>query len=148
MRKPNSYKMYLLIALLFGFNGLVGASSADLDSHFIDNGDGTLHTNLMWAKCSLGQISFECTGKALLLKNWDEAKLAAETSGLAGYDDWRLPSSEELQRLKQGISNINVSTFPNTPAFVYWSAADPLDPLLYYGHTDFGKPIRLVRLTQ
>ncbi len=55
-----------------------------------DNGDGTvtdLNTGLMWQKIPGGKVAY------------DEAVAGADNFGLAGYDDWRLPTIKELYSL-------------------------------------------------
>lgn len=59
------------------------------NNSYLDNGDGTITdtaTGLMWMQ--------DDTGQAV---NWEDALLAAASSNLAGYSDWRLPSVKELQ---------------------------------------------------
>lgn len=99
-------------------------------------GDFTQHQNgtlshkkdgLMWSTCSVGQ-TFEkgsCKGEAKKL-NWDDAMQAAKKSRLAGYDDWRLPSIDELNSIVEvGCHNpsINLTVFPNTASDGYWSSS-------------------------
>ena len=57
---------------------------------YTNNNDGTItdnSTGLMWAKNMGTKLSFE------------EAKLEAENSTLAGYNDWRIPTIKELYSL-------------------------------------------------
>lgn len=61
------------------------------DMDYVDNGDGTVtdqSTKLMWAQ--------DDSGKRM---NWLAALEYANSSDLAGYDDWRLPNNKELQSL-------------------------------------------------
>ncbi len=61
------------------------------ENKFVDNGDGTITdkaTGLMWAK--------DDNGKGI---EWVEAVEYAESSTLAGHDDWRLPNIKELQSI-------------------------------------------------
>jgi hypothetical protein len=61
------------------------------DMEYVDNGDGTVtdkSTSLMWAKADSGETM-----------DWVEALAYANESELAGYSDWRLPNSKELQSL-------------------------------------------------
>ena len=56
----------------------------------IDNGDGTVtdrNTRLMWQQAPGEKMT------------WEEAMAAADTFELAGYDDWRLPTIQELYSL-------------------------------------------------
>jgi hypothetical protein len=58
---------------------------------FVDNGDGTisdLATGLMWQKADDSTT-----------RDWEDALSYAENLVLAGYDDWRLPDSKELQSI-------------------------------------------------
>ena len=61
------------------------------DDRFVDNGDGTVtdtKTGLMWAQTdSLGHIA------------WKDAKLYCENIILSTYNDWRMPTIEELETL-------------------------------------------------
>jgi len=58
---------------------------------FVDNGDSTITDNatgLMWQQADSG------TGM-----DWENALAYAESSTLAGHDDWRLPNIKELQSI-------------------------------------------------
>ena len=58
---------------------------------FVDNGDGTVSDNatgLMWAQ--------DDNGEAI---NWEDALAYAENATIGGYDDWRLPTTKELQSI-------------------------------------------------
>ena len=58
---------------------------------FVDNGDGTVTDNatgLMWAQ--------DDNGEAI---DWEDALAYAEDATIAGYDDWRLPNTKELQSI-------------------------------------------------
>ncbi len=58
---------------------------------FVENGDSTvsdLATGLMWQQTDDG-----------IARDWQEALVYAEVSGLAGYNDWRLPNVKELQSI-------------------------------------------------
>jgi len=84
-------------------------------------------TNLMWARCSLGQIynglTQECDGSADAY-HWTDALAQAKNSDLASHTDWRLPNIKELVSLieRACISpSINLTMFPNTIS-KYWSS--------------------------
>ena len=75
---------------------------------FSDNGDGTVTDNatgLMWAQADAGGM------------DWQNALSYAEASELAGYSDWRLPNTKELQSL------VDYTRSPGTTAS---AAIDPL----------------------
>ena len=60
-------------------------------------------------------------------------KNSVNTSALCGYNDWRLPTKEELQGIlaSSGSPRIDITWFPNTQAFAYWSSSP------YVGNSDF-----------
>lgn len=69
--------------------------------HYIAYDNGTaLDTkqDLLWMRCSLGQTwtGSDCSGKAKYFL-WEKAKKQSIT--FAGYSNWRLPTSKELQGL-------------------------------------------------
>jgi hypothetical protein len=75
----------------------------------MDMGDGTvldLATGLMWAQADSG------TGM-----DWETALAYAQDSELAGYDDWRLPSTKELQ---------SIVDYTRSPSTTDSAAIDPV----------------------
>ena len=70
---------------------VLSAVAVGADDRFMDNGDGTVtdsKTGLMWAQTdSLGDIT------------WHDAKLYSEFIILSKYNDWRMPTIEELETL-------------------------------------------------
>ena len=76
--------------------------------NFISNNDGTITdttTELMWQQCGYGQTwdvnTNSCTGSAEL-QLWEDAQgyvQALNDTSALGYDDWRLPTRNELQSL-------------------------------------------------
>ncbi|MFP8777857.1 DUF1566 domain-containing protein [Hydrogenophaga sp. RWCD_12] len=65
---------------------------------------------------------------------------AVNAESLCGYNDWRLPSAQELQGIvdysKATAPKINSTWFPNTLAPAYWSAAAA--PVSYATRVSFG----------
>lgn len=62
-----------------------------IESGLIDREDGTIfdiNTNLLWQKSSPDKVLA-----------WQKAKEYCESLTLAGYNDWRLPTREELEYL-------------------------------------------------
>lgn len=80
------------------------------DMEYVDNEDGTVtdnSTGLMWAQ-----------NDSVETMNWLEALDYAKNAELAGYSDWRLPNSKELQSLvdyeKEALPAINTDFFSTT----------------------------------
>jgi hypothetical protein len=101
---------------------------------FTDNGDGTItdnNTKLIWQKCSRGQNSLTCSGSATTI-NWNGA--INYCTGLTNLPTpnprtCRLPSKDELVSIVDynktaaaAEAKINLTYFPNTVAYVYWSS--------------------------
>jgi len=134
-------------------------ASTLLSGRYQDHGDGTVtdvKTGLQWMRCSLGQEwrVGTCVGNAATYR-WEEAREAAETlnrhGGYAGYQDWRLPTIEELQALiycssgqprtwndtresckgKYEYPTIDQAAFPETPGGWFWSSSS------YAGNPDY-----------
>ena len=81
----------------------------------LDHGVWTdLQTGLMWSRFSIGQqwVNGECIGNAKTTDAYTAKNLAREFN-FAGYLDWRLPTSSELETLiKQNQAGYNCP--PNT----------------------------------
>jgi formylglycine-generating enzyme required for sulfatase activity len=81
-----------------------------------DNGDGTItdnNTGLMWQKTDAGE------------KTWAAAALYCENLVLAGYGDWRLPTSHELFSINHyDYVNpaLSIAYFTKTLAEYWWSS--------------------------
>ncbi|AGX86390.1 DUF1566 domain-containing protein [Candidatus Symbiobacter mobilis] len=96
------------------------------DSQYVANNNGTvMHspTGLMWQRCAMGQTwqldaqtnAYTCSGTASLL-NFAQAKQLADENSFAGYNDWRLPTLDEMLSLvdfKKFDSSLNRMVFPN-----------------------------------
>jgi len=96
-------------------------------SAFTANGNGTLThglTGLTWKQCAQGQSGANCTGNATTM-NWRTALASAVADTTAGFADWRLPNSKELESIVEscGFSPaINQAVFPGTTAAFFWSS--------------------------
>jgi hypothetical protein len=70
----------------------------------------------MWASDGKGP---GCLGGRKV--NWHEAFRWADELSFSGYQDWRLPSEEELQLIGKLDDKVRARAFPNTPVDVYWT---------------------------
>lgn len=59
-----------------------------------------IRTGLMWSRINIGQqwVKGSCRGKGHRL-SLDDAKEACRNFDLAGYNDWRLPSCDEIKTI-------------------------------------------------
>jgi len=81
---------------------------------FIDNSDQTImdtKTGLMWQKKDAGSMY------------WQKAIDNAKELNLAGYEDWRLPTIEELLTLVDFGKYNPATDFPETPSKWFWSSS-------------------------
>ncbi len=138
-------------------------------SAFTVNGDGTVThtpTGLMWTQCNVGLTGAACATPAAVgaatFFGWTQALLAAQSSTVGGYLDWRLPDIKELQTvIELNCFNyaINQTVFPGTITTIgrTWSSTtlatitqnawfvDFFDGTLDAVVKGSGYPIRLVR---
>ncbi len=69
-------------------------------NQFVDNGDGTITdtaTGLMWMQEDSGHLGAGSSMDGAL--NWEQALNFAENLTYAGYDDWRVPDTKELESI-------------------------------------------------
>lgn len=91
-----------------------------LESHFVDNGDGTVtdvNLGLMWQKCTVGLSGASCEQGTLQNFNLSTAFDHVNAENDAGdYDDWRIPNIKEAysQIYYQHINPSSDNIFPNT----------------------------------
>ena len=85
------YKKFLWVVLLLVLAGLCASSTLLAQGRFVDNKDGTVtdsKTHLMWAKDdNQGDVT------------WRNAKAYCEHIILSKYEDWRMPTINELASL-------------------------------------------------
>jgi hypothetical protein len=122
-------------------------------------------SGLMWMRCAFGQQwqANRCTGRAETL-TWREVELEIsrfnEQGGAMSYNDWRIPTVEELLSLViPGCYEpaLDIRTFPDTPVTAFWtSTTDPayqpgmmlvhfVNGRVYMGNRSVAWPVRLVR---
>lgn len=79
-----------------------------------------------WLRCAAGQNwnGTTCAGEPRLF-SYDEATRAAALASAELGGRWRLPSREELESLlcaPCGVPQIDMRTFPHSPAATFWSS--------------------------
>jgi hypothetical protein len=86
-------------------------------------------TGLMWQR----KVAPEQLG-------WEDAKKYCSCLGLAGYDDWHLPTRIELVTLvdyRRQDPSIDVEAFPDTPVTWFWSSSPVADDPLVSWYLSF-----------
>ena len=105
-------------------SGIVGAYASEplTTSHYVDNKNGTItdmKSNLMWKQCVEGLSGPFCSVGRVQKMTWIKANEAVKKVSFAGYQDWRLPTIQELRGLfdrDRFDPSINTTFFPNTPS--------------------------------
>ena len=103
------------------------------DERYELHDDGTvtdIETGLMWAQCVAGLTGSFCNSGAAEKMDWALALEHAQTSELAGYNDWRLPNIKELFSLvdfNRVEPAINLNIFPATTVEYTWSSSPMID---------------------
>ena len=134
-----------------------------ISGHYIIHSDCTVtdpRTKLMWKRCSEGQSGRNCGGEPASFTWSDAMSKFGKGVDFAGYNDWSMPSLDELHTLvdKSQYPTINHTAFPNTPDTAYWSSRrrDSMSAWtvrFYYGRAGWGidsalAVVRLVRSVQ
>lgn len=102
-------------------------------------------TDLMWSCISIGQVwsDGECLGNAQKL-NWNEANTALKNFNLTEFNDWRIPSIEELETIEKyklqieekiidNTKNNSLSPPKNNEMGKYWSSSSYNNDNMIYG---------------
>ena len=98
-------------------------------------------TDLMWQQCIYGQTwdGDNCTGSAAT-RTWDEAAAYVQElndNNTLGYDDWRLPTRNELQSLVNYSLYEPATTFPGEESLSYWSSTTNAENTSIAWYVDF-----------
>ena len=120
---------------IFAQNYESGVKITTPSENFKINGNGTINdkkTGLMWKVASEGQTwSGGKVSGACEIFTWRKAmkRVEAVNSGSVGdncgYNDWRVPTVEELATIVEKAAygpSINLEIFPGTPSSYYWSS--------------------------
>lgn len=98
-------------------------------NYTVDSVNGTVidnNTGLMWKRCEEGKSGASCTGSGDEM-TWANAIDRCENLSFAGYDDWYLPTIEELTSIVDYTEHspaIDTAAFPNTESAITWSSTE------------------------
>ncbi len=84
-----------------------------------------LETGLMWKQCSEGRSGAGCATGTNASMTWSNALATANVAAHAGFNDWRLPTRNELRSLVETSCyspSINSNSFPATDISNYWTS--------------------------
>jgi|GEM_PF-927128 len=108
-----------------------GCQETSIDGRYLAYNDGTVwdkQTGLMWMRCELGQTwntqTGCCEGEAATMY-WETA-CEQKGDGFADYEDWRIPTIEELKTLvdkSQHGAKIHPQAFPDCSSWGFWSSS-------------------------
>jgi hypothetical protein len=99
------------------------------NSRFTNNGDGTVtdqSSGLVWMRCAAGQSGNDCAEGVYSILPWQNAVDYCDGLTLAGHNDWRLPSREELRPIAgtaAGYPTTHQRAFPGTPSTLLWTSS-------------------------
>jgi hypothetical protein len=106
-------------------------------NRYADQGNGTVldtKTGLQWMRSALGQTwNGQINTAEAKRYTWAEAINAVkdfnQTGGFAGYQDWRVPTIDELKTIVERGKKpaINHTLFPATPLSLFWSSTSAVN---------------------
>ncbi len=114
--------LYIIISNIFYSNNKVLSNNYLMEKeHLILD----LQNNILWLRCSVGQIwkNNTCEGTAIKL-TMEQVEQAKEKAREQLKGDWRLPTRKELESIvcfECGKVKINSQFFPNTPYEPFWT---------------------------
>jgi hypothetical protein len=98
-------------------------------------------TKLTWQKCPPGQSGTKCeAGGSTKYSSWQDALEYCDRLTFANYDDWRLPSIQELATIvdyTKYAPAINTETFPSTAVESVWSSSESVFDNTYAWYVGF-----------
>ncbi len=108
----------LFLSSLFSTPRIFAEQGTDVtskDGRFIDNGDGTItdtNTGMMWTK----KDSYADLGKCL---NWNDSGSYVGRLSTGGYNDWRMPTVQELKKILEKSKSNNMTFDHNSKYPLY-----------------------------
>ncbi len=120
-------------------------ANTSIGAFVIDSAKGTVtdtRSGLMWDRCALGQSGLDCATGTASSFTWKDALSAASAVGsYKGFNDWRLPSLDELEGLVKAYRSgpdIGELVFPLTSATPFWTIAPACCGVALSWYVNFG----------
>lgn len=136
MNKTRNFIRSMIVTLAGTLTTLVFAQTPAINTkeknwvgaYDVDSAKGTVtdpRRGLVWDRCALGQSGADCaTGTASSFTLQEALGAASALGSYKGFNDWRLPSLDELEELGKeyrSSPDIGELAFPLTPAAKFWT---------------------------
>jgi len=110
-------------ALSGGVSVVVSEPCEDRADQFVDNGDGTVTdicTGLMWTQLNV-DVNGDGTSSGDFV-DWTRAVQACDELEFQGFDDWRLPTNDELESIRRQGRDPAIPSAFGASKHLYWTS--------------------------